>query len=672
MSFLKKITIRNIFLLGMLTILTSCGGGGGGSSSTEIDVSLSSIEFEAKTSDDAPQSVDISVTYKGDGVIVGYAPGETEPHWLEVSTIESSDNSARFRLSAYHDGVPRNYSSNVRFVTGESDGTNIKFQDVRVNFDVQQGFVVFSFVDSFIANSIGRENNAITLNDDVIQLFGDNPIWSINKPDWVTITQESGVGDAILNVGIAPQNAVYGTNTGEIVITDSVSGDEERIEITYELDHGSYTINTESHFFSVFNDTNEEQLISTIELEDDFNGTSSENVFSWQLVSSSESWLTLANTSGTTSVNSEQPQIQINKAELLSLISGEQYNATISIAVGSDFASQQVHEIEVSAFIQDALLTVSDSVANQFSFKVNDAAFSSLDKSIAISDTAEKSIYIVDAETGFTVSSYQFDTMPETVSISPNGKYLYVSLLIQEHDFFQENPGGQIAIIDIEKRRLINQFNINIDPWDIEGNDDGLVFVSPGSGQFSELQRYNALTGLLDIEVLSRHQVNLALSVDQQSIHSVTTDVSPQSISTYELVTHEDGSFLSEFSLYDFNYGIGNNFWLDIENNVIVTSLSNVFDASDLTYKSEINSSDTFIEHVTFDYKNNKSVFIGSSLNYDTSEFVTGIIASVDLPNYDNYQVITISAKDPKFIFNNNGKYLVIEESNNIFTLVEY
>ncbi|KMT66962.1 YncE family protein [Catenovulum maritimum] len=652
-----------MYLTAGVILLSSCGGG---SASYEISTDVNLVEFVSSTNDSTNQSKVINVNFKGDGVIVGYPPGEVEPHWLSVNTINSTNNTASFRLISHNGAHPGTYTTNLRFLTGKQDGSVIKYKQVKVTLVVKQGFSLDRPQQIYSAESVGRDLAAINLNYDEIQLIGDDSNWSINKPDWVSLSEQTGQGSATITLEINPEFANYGTNSGKIEISDSISGETASLDIHYELKHGGVTVDNQPHAFSVGSDSNSDALMSQVNIQDDFNGLSAENVFSWQFVSSTANWLTLAEDSGSTSVGSNSPMLLVNKDELMKLKVGEQYKASITISTSSDFATLKEHEIEVYAFIQASATSVTNSQANQLDFKISDAAFSASNQLLAFSDTSAKKVYIVDAVTGMTVSYYLFDNMPETLSISPNGKYLYVSLLIQEHDYFQHNPGGKVAVIDIAEAKIINKFDISIDPWDIEGTDARFVFVSAGSGQWTEIKQYNAITGVLNTEGHSRHRVNLALSADQESIFSVTTDSSPGDVYHHFAQSIDGNDFLVDTnSPYHGDYSIGDKLWLDTQNELVVTEFTNSFNTSDLTFKRKLPSVLSLIHNLTFDYDNNKVVLIEK--DFDSS---APRLSSLNLPNYDNYQVISTSIAKPMFVFNHSGEYIVIAETETGYDVI--
>ena len=73
-----------------LACLAGCGGGGGGGGGASdgpqysISVSPASVSLSGVVEGPA-QTQDVTVTFRGDGVVVGTLPGQTAPPWLTVN-----------------------------------------------------------------------------------------------------------------------------------------------------------------------------------------------------------------------------------------------------------------------------------------------------------------------------------------------------------------------------------------------------------------------------------------------------------------------------------------------------------------------------------------------------------------------------------------------------------
>lgn len=116
--------------------LSACGGGGGGSG-TSISVSPSSLSFTSTTAGSAPAAQAVQVNFDGDGLLIGFPPEVPQPSWLGVDILSESNSGADVRVSIVETDLPPGArSTTLRFVTGHSDGTAIKYKDVAISYTV--------------------------------------------------------------------------------------------------------------------------------------------------------------------------------------------------------------------------------------------------------------------------------------------------------------------------------------------------------------------------------------------------------------------------------------------------------------------------------------------------------------------------------------------------------
>ena len=664
-------------LMSLLLILTACGGGGGGGSSGgnnggssgggayNISLDRTSVDFSGTTDGEYNSSVIVKVQYKGDGVIVGYPPNIPEASWLIVTTNSSTENIATFELKAVWGSISGNYSTTLRFITGKQDGTNIKYVDLPVKLTVKQGFSANASETQFNFQSIGRVASAVTPVNYQINIVGNDSDWTISSDAWINVDKNSGKGNASVKVAINPATAKYGENTGKITVTDSVSKKSYDFNVHYRLLHADVSVETRKHHFTINQNTPTSALSSNFNISDGLQGTSAEDIYTWSLVSSSAEWVSLETRSGTTAQGQASPKVRIDKAILLANPSGENYKATLTLKTQSEFAEAQEYIIDVEAFIVQAPAEVTTNNAYQLDYNVDRAVFSPTAQQLFISDTNAKKLYVVDTNTGNTTQAYSFAQMPESLSLSPNGKYLFVALLVHEHNYYQSNPAGKIAVIDLTSGFIVNKFDTNLDPWDIAGNDNADIYVSAGSGQWTYIHRYKGLTGELDILGHSRHRITLALSPDQQSVYSVTTDLSPGDITHYVPQEYNEEIFLNGMdSRYHGEYNIGDKIWFEPSGNALLSEWGNIFKADDLTFVKKVPATNEQLYDVAFDTSNNRLLVLEGERFNEPQKLV-----SYDLPEYDNYKVIKEDAEKGKFVFSDKGTILFIEKTETGYQL---
>lgn len=555
---------KTILIALIAFLCTSCGGSGGGGSSYEISTDVAEVKFNFYAGDTDSKSENVIVSFKGDGVIVGYPPGEPEPFWLDIETVTSSTTKATFKLTAQYNDFftdPGVYSVDLRFLTGKEDGSQIEYEEVTVTLTVKEIPEPLSF-------SIHPSSN--------------------------DLMQAINISDYILN--------------------DELS--------------------------------------------------------TWELISSDVTWLTLDQSSGTTA-SETLPELIIKKDDLVANDAGKIHKGTLTIVINNGSISQQEITIQVNAFIQALSTEINDSTANEFHFTIDEAAMSVSNQKLFFVDQDARNVYTVDIKTGETVSYYDFTKTPQSINVSPNGQYLYVALKNNE-DSYEVDFEGAIAVIDLETDVIINNFLIKILPNDIEGNDQGLVFVSAANGQHTTLNSYNAFNGELDLIADSVYQgALLSLSATQNSVYAVDTGLSPQNLYHY---TPGNGELNEQESPFHGSYQIGDNLWTGVNDELILTPSGNLFDQNTLDYESTIASklTNTIID-VAVDKVNNKLLVLEGYFSHnwrDNSDDREGLrISSFDLPEFDNNKLVSESAVNPQFIFSLNGEILIIEKHDSHYQL---
>lgn len=659
-------------------IVSACGGGGGtstaapetnntggtGGGNYSISLNKTSLTFTGNTDGNVSAGIEVRVTYKGDGVIVGFPPNIDTAYWLDVTTRDYTATTATFLVAASPSYSAGEFSTTLRFITGKEDGSATRYIDLPVTFTVSESFSTYSAQPSpFSFSSVGRDSSNLSDVAYAINIVGADSQWTVASEDWISVSPTSGNGQATLTVTVDPNIAQYGTNLGTIEISDSVSGNSFSYNVRYQMDHASVSVDTSEHFFAVLPTTTSAELVGTIAIADELQGNSPEDVYTWEFISSSEDWLSLTSNSGTTAAGETTPVLQVDKTALLQNAAGERYEAEITINTRSDFADTQTHVIKVSTFIASEPIAVTGSTANEFAFTVNRAAHASASNKLYLSDTNANRLYVADATSGETLFYYPFNEMPESVYVSPDGSRLYVALLHHEHDYFQPEPSGKIAVIDLENGLLINKFAINADPWDLVASDAGEVYVIPGSGQWVELNMYDANTGnILYTSVSLRHRSQIILAPWQTEVYTVTTDSSPSDITRYYLDSYNGEEFLnSQDSPYHGDYRIWDDIWIEPTGDNILSRGGDLFSTDGLIFVKAVSPSGVQINDVAYDTVGERAVLLDNN----------GTLASYALPNYDNYQVISNTLQDPKHVFTYNGEILVIDNTETGYKLIK-
>jgi len=187
-----------------LTLLAGCGGGGG-QPNYEISISPTSVSINATEGDTPPAATVVHVSFVGDGVIVGYAPGVPQPSWLNVVQQGSvSQNSVDFALGVTDTTTVGTRTTSVRFVTGKTDGSVVKTVDLPVTYTVAPSSLAISTSTpavTFSAN-IGAtptpQTVGVTYNGAILSVAG--------VPSWLSVTATgSETGKTFLQTAAALQ-----------------------------------------------------------------------------------------------------------------------------------------------------------------------------------------------------------------------------------------------------------------------------------------------------------------------------------------------------------------------------------------------------------------------------------------------------------------------------------
>jgi len=109
---------------------------------------------------------------------------------------------------------------------------------------------------------------------------------------------------------------------------------------------------------------------------------------------------------------------------------------------------------------------------------------------------AAKQVRKVNLATGGTIGQITFAFAPEKMALSPDGSELYVVLPVMPHsDTWFDNQWGYVAVVNPETMTEIRQIQVQIDPYDVAIPTDGVLVVSGGSGQWTNVDTYDATSG---------------------------------------------------------------------------------------------------------------------------------------------------------------------------------
>ncbi|WP_456273117.1 S-layer homology domain-containing protein [Bacillus sp. AK031] len=160
-----------------------------------------------------------------------------------------------------------------------------------------------------------------------------------------------------------------------------------------------------------------------------------------------------------------------------------------------------------------------------------------------------------------------------------NGK-IFVTQLKGQHSYYwwDEDQEGAFAVINTDTMELENTIHIKLDPYDIAADDNGVVYVSSGSGQHTNIESFNSVTGE-KLSSQSAYQMTLiSMHPSQNRLYSITTTVSPRKIGRYSIA---NGALTPEVrSPYHGDYDLTTDITISDDGSYLFNGTGHIFEAS--------------------------------------------------------------------------------------------
>ncbi|PCI60408.1 MAG: hypothetical protein COB35_09175 [Gammaproteobacteria bacterium] len=345
---LNKIA-KLLILVAFTFILQACGGSSNNTPKFSISVDTTNIGLSNKIFTKSTTTITVKINFKGDGLLVGFAPNAQPASWLNYRTGEVTATSATLFIDVVSaQFLPSDlYETTLRLSTGDVTKNELVHQDINVSLLIWQ---LLSFGETFGADTIASQtfefNNADqqwTLSSDVDWLNLSTTFDSQTNRSTVTITPDlTKLSQAGLNQG----NLVFKGKTGNTNFPVELGLDNIYL----------YADKTNVAFTST---TNINATKTTITI-----GSNNPKGFDWQ-AQTEANWLTLTPIEGTN-------QLQIS-ADIALAPNTEFNQASIVISpkinpANPDAVSPIINEtIKVSLYKNDIIIktqTISDITAN--------------------------------------------------------------------------------------------------------------------------------------------------------------------------------------------------------------------------------------------------------------------------------------------------------------------
>jgi len=289
--------IRFTLIIITSTILQSCGGSSDEKADKySISANTSSISFSnefLKVSDD---TFKIDVTFQGNGLLIGYAPGSQAAAWLNYRTENVTATSATLYVDVVNvDNIIANlYQTKLRLSTGDVDKINLVHHDIDISLLIWQLITdkeIVSFRGTLGDTSISEQTIAIT--SEANEWIAEANV------EWLSLDKTSGTGDDIITITPNITNfSAAQLYQAQITLTESTTGDSKVIPVEVGLD--KHYLFSEQSTVSLSRLANLDATSKTVSIN-----TNSPLPINWQATSNVD-WLTLSKTE-----NSNQLSIKV-------------------------------------------------------------------------------------------------------------------------------------------------------------------------------------------------------------------------------------------------------------------------------------------------------------------------------------------------------------------------
>ena len=212
-----------------------------------------------------------------------------------------------------------------------------------------------------------------------------------------------------------------------------------------------------------------------------------------------------------------------------------------------------------------------------FDFDIVDYAMNPTEPIIYLLDGSTNEVVALNYDT-YDIKSVEMNLPAESIAYANNK--VYVTQLKGKHSpyWYDQDQQGAFAVIDATTMQQEKVINIDLDPFDIEADNNGIVYISSGSGQHTKLVSFNGSTG----EILSSQGVHqqtlLKMHPSQKRLYTITTTVSPRTMSSYTIT---DGVLSPEQrSPYHGDYALNKDLTISPDGKYLFNSTGHMFRSS--------------------------------------------------------------------------------------------
>ncbi len=172
------------------------------------------VTFMATEGDPLPTGITVTVhlAYRGDAVLVGYAPGVPQPNWLSFATGPATENTADFALQVLDTSVVGQRSTSVRFVISHLNSTGLDTFDLPVAYSVEPSDLTVeatpaALVFAAAAGGPAPPSQAVNV------AFNGASIMVTAAPSWVTVSTPADPSKSPASLVVSVNNTAFAVGT---------------------------------------------------------------------------------------------------------------------------------------------------------------------------------------------------------------------------------------------------------------------------------------------------------------------------------------------------------------------------------------------------------------------------------------------------------------------------
>lgn len=486
-------------------LLSACGGSESGNDEYSIDLDSSSLSFIYVLGETDPAVQTVSVSFKGDGLLVGYPPSINQPSWLDIDEADPSDTSSpvdiEFSINTYGLDIG-SYQTTVRFVTGNVDGSTVKYEDMPVSLQV--------------VNRIGVSSSALDYSyiyapaadplDQTIDITGDGLSWTASPSEsWIMLDSSSGTAPSTLGIDINTNGLAAGQYSATINIDEASSSHRETVSVSLTVEPHKLFVGDNGAALASF-PTARSRLSHSITVSDNAGAS-----ISWS-ASSNQSWLSVTSSG----------------------ISGDRLVLTADAA---SLTTDAIHFADVTVTSPEATITNSETIQLGFYVAANDPMATDMivEGLFLASDPIRPYVYVTNRDTNIDIYHIYTGTLVDTITagttltnmaVNSNGSTLFVA----------DEDSDEVVPVNLETREVSSAWSRNAVNSDVMlefMRINGHPYLLTSDGDVFDTSDGTVVT---DFTPGSWNQFAIAAALDGQSFYSLQTGVSGGglSLSRYE------------------------------------------------------------------------------------------------------------------------------------------